>query len=86
MLRLLHHEELAANYFKATQAIAKLKRDKITGQKAAEDAHEEVGDAVRNTIKGLGGTMPEDEPAIEDIREARKRLKAAETPELDKKK
>lgn len=80
------HEELAANYFKATQAIAKLKRDKIKGQKAAEDAHEEVGEAVRQTIKGLGGTMPEDEPAIEDIREARKRLKAAESPELDKKK
>lgn len=80
------HEELAANYFKATQAIAKLKREKIEGQQAAEDAHEEVGEAVRKTIGGLGGTMPEDEPAIEDIREARKRIKASGTPEIAKKK
>ena len=72
------HEELAANYFKATQAIAKLKRDKIKGQGAAEHSHEIVGLAVRNTIKELGGTMPEDEPALEHVREAEKRLKAAE--------
>lgn len=72
------HEELAANYFKATQAIAKLKREKIMGQGAAEQAHEAVGIAVRNTIKGLGGTMPEDEPALEHVRAAEKRLKAAE--------
>lgn len=71
------HEELAANYFKATQAIAKLKREKIKGQATANDAHREVGEAVRETIKGLGGTMPEDEPALEHIREAEKRLKKA---------
>jgi KilA-N domain len=74
------HEELAANYFKATQAIAKLKRDKIQGQKAANEAHREVGEAVRETIKGLGGTMPEDEPALEHIKEAEKRIKAAQPP------
>lgn len=82
------HEELAANYFKATQAAAKLKREKIEGQEAAEDAHEEVGKAVRETIKGLGGTMPEDEPALEHVKEAEKRLKAAErdkAKKLDKK-
>jgi KilA-N domain len=71
------HEELAANYFKATQAIAKLKREKIIGQAAANEAHREVGVAVRETIKGLGGTMPENEPALEHIKEAEKRLKAA---------
>lgn len=79
------HEELAANYFKATQAAAKLKREKIKGQSAAEDAHEEVGKAVRQTIKDLGGTMPEDEEALDHIKEARKRLKAAEPKKLDKK-
>ena len=71
------HEELAANYFKATQSIAKLKREKIKGQAAANEAHRQVGEAVRETIKGLGGTMPEDEPALEHIREAEKRLKNA---------
>jgi KilA-N domain len=78
------HEELAANYFKATQAIAKLKRDNINGQVAANEAHREVGEAVRETIKGLGGTMPEDEPALEHIKEAEKRLKAVR-PQQDKK-
>lgn len=73
------HEELAANYFKATQATAKLKRDGIQGQQAANEAHQEVGEAVRATIKGLGGTMPEDEPALEHIKHAEKRLKAATT-------
>lgn len=75
------HEELAANYFKATQAIAKLKREGIKGQAAAEEAHREVGTVVRATIKQLGGTMPEDEPALEHIREAEKRLKAAQPKE-----
>ena len=74
------HEELAANYFKATQAIAKLKRDNIKGQTGANEAHREVGEAVRKTIKEIGGTMPEDEPALEHIKEAEKRLKAAHSP------
>jgi hypothetical protein len=29
------------------------------GQQEAEDTHYEVGQEVRNTIKKLGGTMPE---------------------------
>ena len=70
------HEELAANYFKATQAMAKIKREGIKGQSGANHAHQEVGEAVRATIRGLGNSMPEDEPALEHIREAEKRLKA----------
>ncbi len=70
------HEELAANYFKATQAVAKLRREKIKGQDAANRAHEEVGKAVRKTIKEIGGTMPEDEPALDNIRDAKKRIKS----------
>jgi KilA-N domain len=76
------HEELAANYFKATQAIAKLKRERIKGQSAANAAHREVGEAVRETIKGLGGTMPENEPALEHIKQAEKRLKVAHPAEV----
>ena len=71
------HEELAANYFKATQAAAKLVRDEIQGQAAANKAHMEVGEAVRGTIKSLGGRMPEDEPALDHINKAERRLKAA---------
>ena len=71
------HEELAANYFKATQAAAKLVREGIQGQAAANKAHMEVGEAVRGTIKSIGGRMPKDEPALDHIRKAEKRLKTA---------
>lgn len=56
------YEELAANLFRATQAEAKLRRENIQGKENANAAHYEVGKAVRDTIKGLGGTMPEDLP------------------------
>jgi len=45
---------------------------------------EEVGKAVRETIEGLGGTMPEDEPALDDVKE-KKQLEAAEPKKLEKK-
>jgi hypothetical protein len=45
------------------------------GQEAAEAAHEEVGKAVRETIKGLGGAMLEDEPPLDNIEEARNQVK-----------
>ncbi len=72
------HEELAANQFKATQAIAKIKREGIKGQEAAEAVHNQVAQAVRGTIKDLGGVMPEDEPPLEHIRKAETRVKAVE--------
>ena len=57
--------ELAANLFRATQAEEKLQRDSIQGKRAANQAHHEVGIKVRQTIKELGGTMPEDLPTPE---------------------
>jgi len=78
------HEELAANYFKATQAVAKLTRDAnagIKGQAHANKVHMEIGEGVRDTIRSFGGTMPEDEPALEHIKQAEKRLKAAQAME-----
>lgn len=60
--------ELAANLFRATQAEEKLRREKITGKAKANKAHEEVGAKVRQTIKELGGTMPEDLPTAENIK------------------
>ena len=54
--------ELAANLFRATQTDEKLRRDHITGKTAANNTHYEVGQKVRQTIKDLGGTMPEDLP------------------------
>lgn len=54
--------ELAANLFRATQAEEKIRRENITGKTAANSAHYEVGKKVRDTIKELGGTLPEDLP------------------------
>lgn len=79
-----NHEELAANYFKATQAIAKIKREGIFGQKGAEAAHATVATVTRDAIKAVGGTMPEDEQSLEHVKEARKRLKAVEKDEAKK--
>jgi DNA-damage-inducible protein D len=60
--------ELAANLFRATQAEEKLRRDKIKGKDAANRTHHQVGAKVRQTIRELGGTMPEDLPAVESIK------------------
>jgi len=60
--------ELAANLFRATQAEEKLRRDKVKGKKAANQTHQEVGAKVRKTIQELGGTMPEDLPAVESVK------------------
>lgn len=54
--------ELAANLFRATQTNEKLKREHIVGKNEANQIHFEVGKKVRETIKDIGGTMPEDLP------------------------
>lgn len=65
--------ELAANLFRATQTEEKLKREPIKGKTAANKAHYEVGLKVRQTIKELGGTMPEKLPALDSIKSIEKR-------------
>ena len=60
--------ELAANLFRATQTEEKLRREHITGKNKANNTHYKVGQKVRDTIKELGGTMPEDLPVVESIR------------------
>jgi len=67
--------ELAANLFHATQTEEKLRRDKVQGKEQAGRTHHEVGAKVRQTIRELGGTMPENLPAAESIKavESKKR-------------
>lgn len=67
--------ELAANLFRATQAEEKLRREKITGKEKANQAHREVGAKVRQTIRELGGTMPEQLPPAESIKKLESRQK-----------
>ena len=57
--------ELAANLFRATQTDEKLRRDNVQGKTAANQVHYQVGAKVRQTIKELGGTMPENLPTPE---------------------
>ena len=56
-------EELADNLFRIAQTDAKLKRDNVDNEYTANSVHFEVGKKVRNAIKELGGTMPEDLPS-----------------------
>lgn len=71
--------ELAANLFRATQTEEKLKRDNIQGKTKANQTHYEVGKKVRETIKELGGTMPEDLPTPkESVSKIEKSIKSLE--------
>jgi len=65
--------ELAANLFRATQTEEKLKRENIKGKQEANMTHFEVGAKVRQTIKELGGTMPENLPTAENIKAVEKK-------------
>ena len=69
--------ELAANLFRATQTEEKLRREHIQGKSEANKTHYEVGKKVRQTIKELGGTMPEDLPTPEkSVRQIEKENKS----------
>jgi DNA-damage-inducible protein D len=61
--------ELAANLFRATQTEEKLKRDNVKNKEQANKTHYEVGKKVRKTIEELGGTMPENLPVAESIKQ-----------------
>ncbi|WP_424039235.1 DNA damage-inducible protein D [Prevotella nigrescens] len=65
--------ELAANLFRATQTEEKLRRENIKGKQHANKTHYEVGAKVRQTIKELGGTMPEELPTAESIKTVEKK-------------
>jgi len=65
--------ELAANLFRATQTEEKLRRENIRGKQRANETHYQVGAKVRQTIKELGGTMPEELPTVESIKAVEKK-------------
>ena len=52
-------DELIANLFRISQTEQKLKNENIKLENEANKTHYEVGKEIRNTIKKLGGTMPE---------------------------
>ncbi len=74
--------KLAANQFRMTQTRDKLTRDGVRHQTQAIQTHEQVGREVRDAIKRIGGTLPENIPPAEHIKEVEKRIKNAK-PKLE---
>lgn len=66
ILDFMGSEELAANLFRITQTEAKMRREKTDTPEKANKTHYNVGKEVRETIKKLGGTMPEELPTPEN--------------------
>lgn len=66
--------ELAANLFRATQTEEKLRKENIQGKQKANQTHYEVGSKVRQTIKEIGGTMPENLPIADSIKTVQKKI------------
>jgi hypothetical protein len=71
--------ELAANLFRATQTEEKIRRENIKGKAKANQIHYEVGAKVRQTIKDLGGDMPDDLPtpkqSVKQLEREQKKVK-----------
>ena len=78
--------ELAANLFRATQTEEKLRRENVRNKNRANAIHQDVGRKVRQTIRELGGTMPEKLPVAESIKKVesreKKRLKVEQKRQL----
>lgn len=85
-LDFMGREELAANIFRITQTELKIKQEGIKGQARLEATANLVGQKVRQTMRELSGTRPEDLPPARDIKEVKKKLKSAhrEFRKLDK--
>jgi len=73
--------ELAANQFRMTQTRDKLARENVRDQQRAIQTHQQVGQEVREAIKRIGGTPPENLPPAEHIKAVEKRL-ASMPPKL----
>jgi DNA-damage-inducible protein D len=78
--------ELAANLFRATQTEDKLRNENIQGKQKANQTHLEVGRKVRQTIKEIGGTMPENLPVADSIKSVQKKLDKKEPKKISPKK
>lgn len=69
--------ELAANLFRITQTDEKIRNENIKGDYKASNTHFEVGKKVRQAIREIGGTMPENlkpERHIKEIEKERRKF------------
>ncbi len=67
--------ELAANLFRITQTDQKIQKDNIKGEAQAKNTHFMVGGKVRQTIKDIGGVLPEKLKPEKHIKEVKKEIK-----------
>ena len=77
LLDRMNATELAANQFRMTQTRDKLAREGVRTEQQAIKTHEQVGMEVRNAIRRIGGTLPENIPPAEHIKQVEKRVKGA---------
>jgi len=68
--------ELAANQFRMTQTREKLQKERINSQERAIQTHKKVGQEVRDAIKRIGGTLPENISPAEHIKQVEKRIES----------
>ena len=55
-------DELIINLFRISQTEQKLQKDNVKTEHIANITHYKVGSKIRNTIRELGGVLPEDLP------------------------
>jgi len=74
--------ELAANDFRITQTETEeaLRKNSIHTEDGAFTTHKRVGEKVRESISEIGGTMPEDLPAEQDLKKLKDSRKKKELP------
>ena len=82
--------ELAANLFRITQTDEQLKKrlesGEVVGERSAAHTHFKVGGKVRQTIKDIGGTLPEHLKPEEDIKKIERRMSSEERKKLKEQK
>lgn len=72
--------ELAANLFRITQTDQKLKKDEKQSEAESMRTHNMIGGKIRQTIKNIGGELPENLKPEPHIRFVRKQVKDLKNP------
>lgn len=78
--------ELAANLFRITQTDEKLNTENANSQAHSEKIHFMVGGKIRQTIKEIGGVLPENLEPQKHIKEVKKSIKKLNNKEEKPKK
>jgi DNA-damage-inducible protein D len=78
LLDRMGRDELAANLFRLTQTEAKIRNDRIRGQKNLDEAAQNVGRIVRDTVLKISGQAPENLPLAPPISNTKKSIKATQ--------